>query len=469
MSSTPKAKTNSGAAGTVLLRQAQPKYNFQGRKLPKETPGNKNNSDSSSDAVIMSSQSLSASNSMRKGGKPVAVVGAQTNSSSEKSHEAKTQLVAASPISSVSSMPNLTPGTNSSASGYIPGSGHVAGSDSSKDSHSSLGMSSNQRTSLPVSASFSSQPDFANMQNSNSTVRQATMGTGDSLPSLEASHAQTLAVQVLQNVHSGREQLEAVERERDSLKKDLEVQLQVNAELKKLLVASVGEDLSQRVERLARDRAQLSMDIGGFSKKMSEDHENFDKVSIQADMWRSKYLASRVMVEELGNARAYYALQSHDAQDALQQMLNERHELRTNLLENYKVLQQVKNAFDPLNSQRSSSLASTNVLDLSRACQQLSEAVRFRLLPAHVAVPVGTEGDEDLWENAVTRAEQYAHVVLSRPCEPVGSIQSGSSHLLPVMGSNTQGCQINRFHPHTRHENLTFNCCTKCKGDINVL
>lgn len=42
------------------------------------------------------------------------------------------------------------------------------------------------------------------------------------------------------------------------------------------------------------------------------------------------------MIEELGNARAYYSLQCHDTQDALQQLLNERHELRTNLLEAYK-------------------------------------------------------------------------------------------------------------------------------------
>ena len=46
-----------------------------------------------------------------------------------------------------------------------------------------------------------------------------------------------------------------------------------------------------------RDRAQLSEDLGGYSKKMTEDYENFDKVSIQADMWRSKYLASRFVRE----------------------------------------------------------------------------------------------------------------------------------------------------------------------------
>ena len=58
--------------------------------------------------------------------------------------------------------------------------------------------------------------------------------------------------QVLQSVSSERAAFDKLEAERDALKQDLEVQLKVNAELKKLLVASVGEDLSQRVERLAR-------------------------------------------------------------------------------------------------------------------------------------------------------------------------------------------------------------------------
>lgn len=76
-----------------------------------------------------------------------------------------------------------------------------------------------------------------------------------------------------------------------------------------------------------------------------------------------------------------------------------------------RILQQMKRAFDPLNAQRSSTLQSTNVLDLSRSCQQLAEAMRFRLLPAYVAVKMDVETDETLWEDSVTRAEQFAHEV----------------------------------------------------------
>ena len=28
---------------------------------------------------------------------------------------------------------------------------------------------------------------------------------------------------------------------------------------------------------------------------------------------------------------------------------------------------------------------------------------------------------------------------------------------------------IGRFHPYTRYENITFNCCERCSGDLIVL
>ena len=39
----------------------------------------------------------------------------------------------------------------------------------------------------------------------------------------------------------------------------------------------------------------MSQELGDFSRKLSEDYEHMDKISIQADMWRSKYLASRLV------------------------------------------------------------------------------------------------------------------------------------------------------------------------------
>jgi hypothetical protein len=45
-----------------------------------------------------------------------------------------------------------------------------------------------------------------------------------------------------------------------------------------------------------RDREELTQELGFTAKKRSEDYENLDAISIQADMWRSKYLASRYII-----------------------------------------------------------------------------------------------------------------------------------------------------------------------------
>ncbi|KAK6195668.1 hypothetical protein SNE40_001050 [Patella caerulea] len=254
-------------------------------------------------------------------------------------------------------------------------------------------------------------------------------------------------------------------KEVDSLKSQLEVQLQVNSELKRLLLASMGADLERNVERLARDKAQLSLELGDHMKKMTADYENLDKISIQADMWRSKFLASRVMIDELANAKAFYSLQYQESQDALQQMLNERHEIRTNLLEGYRCLQQVKDAFDPLNTHQSTVLPSTNILDLAKRAHQLAEIIRYRLLPASAKVHsvVNVEAN---WQDRLTPAETLAHEVISKSVSPMDYKYSMPQSLL---GSTCSKGNIERYHPHTAYDNLTYNCCAKCKGEISVI
>lgn len=255
-----------------------------------------------------------------------------------------------------------------------------------------------------------------------------------------------------------------LEEEKQMLKQQLEVQLQVNGELKKLLVASVGEDLHHRVERLTRDRALLSMEVGDYSRKVSEDYEHLDKISIQADMWRSKYLASRVMTDELASAKAFYTMQYHECQVALQQLLNERHELRANLFETYRGLHQIRGAFDPLNSEQSSNqLTSKHVIDLARANQQLAEAIKYRLLPSHVTASLANKIEPD-WHDYLTKAETHARELLAREVRP-----EDFRHLVPKSLTAPIGMTVDRFHPCTRFDNLTINVCCKCKGDISIV
>ena len=42
-----------------------------------------------------------------------------------------------------------------------------------------------------------------------------------------------------------------------------------------------------------RTKVQLANEIGDYTHKLVEDYEDLDKVTIQADLWHSKYQASR--------------------------------------------------------------------------------------------------------------------------------------------------------------------------------
>ncbi|XP_052782446.1 uncharacterized protein LOC128218789 [Mya arenaria] len=263
------------------------------------------------------------------------------------------------------------------------------------------------------------------------------------------------------------EKVNHLQEEKQMLKNQLEVQLQVNQELKKLLVASVGEDLQHRVERLTRDKALMSVELGDFTRKISDDYEHLDQISIQADMWRSKYLACRVMSDEVAASKAFYATQLHECQIAIEKLLNERHQLRANLYDTYRGLQQVQEAFDPFNSHNCGPrlLAGGNNIQLASTNQHLTEAIKYRLLPSHVTSTINSNMDTD-WHDYLTQAESHAKQLLSREMRPE-DFRYLTTQTYQLQAPT--GCAVDRFHPSTNFDNLTMNVCCKCKGDIRIV
>lgn len=75
--------------------------------------------------------------------------------------------------------------------------------------------------------------------------------------------------------------------------------VQVNRELKKLLVASVGDDLQYHFERLAREKNQLILENEALGRSLAHTTEQLERMSIQCDVWRSKFLASRYEVDKV--------------------------------------------------------------------------------------------------------------------------------------------------------------------------
>ena len=122
--------------------------------------------------------------------------------------------------------------------------------------------------------------------------------------------------------------------ERESqLMAQLQVHMDINKELKRLLVAAVGSDLQHRLDQIAREKAVLVQDLDASVQQLTENSEDFDRVAIECDIWRSKFLASRVMIDELASWKAELSLRFKDSQRALQGLLKERGELCADLAE----------------------------------------------------------------------------------------------------------------------------------------
>ncbi|XP_068552515.1 golgin-45 isoform X2 [Anas acuta] len=129
--------------------------------------------------------------------------------------------------------------------------------------------------------------------------------------------------------------------DKEGLSNQLRIQTEVNRELKKLLVASVGDDLQYHFERMAREKNQLILENEVLGRNMSQLSEQLERMSIQCDVWRSKFLASRVMADELTNTRAILQRQTRDAQSAIQDLLNERDQFRQEMIETQKLLEEL--------------------------------------------------------------------------------------------------------------------------------
>ena len=117
------------------------------------------------------------------------------------------------------------------------------------------------------------------------------------------------------------------------LSAQLKVQTEVNRELKRLLVASVGGDIQLHLDQIVQEKANLSRGLDASLQQLAENNEEFDRILIDCDIWRSKFLASRLMIDELASWKAELSVQFKEVHRALQCLMKERKSLCRELAE----------------------------------------------------------------------------------------------------------------------------------------
>jgi len=182
----------------------------------------------------------------------------------------------------------------------------------------------------------------------------------------------------------------SLRRELDERNKQLRIQTQVNTEVKRLLVASVGEDIEAKVDFLTQDKARLTADIRQFATKISRDFEEKEQLSVESNLWKSKFLACSVIIDELARSKASLQHRGEQYEHQVRLLQHEHSVLWRSLADTNAVLSRLKSAFDPLTVLPEPFSEVASVLGLAENCRGMAEALRERLVGSKAAVDLKT-------------------------------------------------------------------------------
>jgi hypothetical protein len=185
-----------------------------------------------------------------------------------------------------------------------------------------------------------------------------------------------------------------MKKERDFFESQLNFQMQVNTELKGLLVHCLGDDLQQKVNNLTEDKMKIA-------KSLSTNTEQIEFLSSQTEVWRSKFLASKVKTSLAQKNASLVATNK--------QLLSTLERIRFSLLETYQNLKF-------LSGVQESNLKSLNVNDLTSECLNISQQVVLN--SGKIGLPENSNFDHF---ETLTDAEKNAMKALSA---------SADSHLI---------------------------------------
>lgn len=269
---------------------------------------------------------------------------------------------------------------------------------------------------------------------------------------------------------------------------NLQIQTQVNAELKKLLVASVGDDIQYKIERLVNDKHRLAYELENNAKHTDKLSEEIEQCSIKCDLWRSKFLACRLMSDEASTWKSFLLLLNKQNGKVLKSMLAD------NELINNKLNQ----ALDMLSSLKENESSLLPCPPKIKRCFNNFQAVNMLLLEVkklsignsteHIQInPMHTDKTKPFLktENEMVSTqmlEQFDWVNLAmkeatvinntKPDETNSNLIDSFEKLEQLISR----IKVNRTTIHSRlfqttdmSGDLMLNVCTKCTGKIQIV
>ncbi|XP_078487303.1 golgin-45 [Ciona intestinalis] len=256
--------------------------------------------------------------------------------------------------------------------------------------------------------------------------------------------------------------------EKSALKDHLQIQIQVNQELKRLLVASVGDELGYHYERLATEKAQLQIELDQMTEIAQKKTEEIERLEISCDVWRSKFLASRMQSDDANAWRRHHERYERELGNAVRGLLREHWERTEHLNELHRTLTNINNSLTKENDDcytgdiEGSSSVGEN-------CRSLANSLSDRLIgTSSVPLPRKPAFSVHCDIPAATPAEKYVLQLLNENQHTLSNVRHRPDMFVPSCEQRKSGT-IDRFHSQAQHDNITLDCCVNCKGEIHVI
>lgn len=238
------------------------------------------------------------------------------------------------------------------------------------------------------------------------------------------------------------------------LENQVKFQTQVNSELKTLLVAAVGEDLETRVQHLTEDKLQLARALLNSANHLTSHQEQTEWLSGQCEVWRSKFLASSLMVEELARWKSALSKKIDELQENVRCLIDERKLVRSNLLKSHNNL--VSSNLYLANEVPS--LRTTNILELSTVNQCLSYNLRHSLIRGG-SILYKTEINENNLEKSTPAETEALHSLTN----PVAMVNKPDLLCNALVGA---AMSVGGGQMFLQHPTFQATCCAHCKGEV---
>lgn len=127
------------------------------------------------------------------------------------------------------------------------------------------------------------------------------------------------------------------------------------------MVHSIGDDLQQKVNNLTEDKMKIV-------NSLKSNTEQIEFLSSQTEVWRSKFLASSLMVEELAKMKTSLTQRNANLVTSNKQLLSTLERIRFSLLETYQNLKFLSGVHE-------TNLKSLNVNDLVTELVNISQQI----------------------------------------------------------------------------------------------